>query len=88
MGDQRVVVRRRFLHVESDVLFALGDDNGVDGFGEGEGFVAAFADLARVGRIGDADLVLLKEPLSVLAGRSGFAEVHPVDGLIHDRLET
>ena len=87
VGDQRLVVGRRFLHVESDVLFALGDDNGVDGFGEGEGFVAAFAGLARINDGGDADLVLLKEPLSVLAGRSGFAEIHPVDGLIHDRLE-
>lgn len=82
--EQFLIARLRFFQIERDDVLTLHGHDTACGTGQGQRFGIAFANFFRVDDyVGRRGLDLLKVPLSLLAGRSGFAEVQPVDRLRH-----
>src|SRR5262249_32441197 len=80
---QRVVIRRRLLHVERDDLLPLPHHHPVRRSGQGQRLLPAAPVLARVHLLRRLPVPLLKEPLSFLAAQSAPPVVHPVDRVRH-----
>ena len=80
MRKKRLIIRRVALHIETNDFLAPGNDDVRRGTSQCQRILRALLLFARIDDCVGRDLVLLKEPLSLLAARSAFAVIEPVDG--------